>query len=265
MIKLIVSDLDGTLLDESIKVRESDIEMINQAIGQGITFCLATGRKDRDIVAVLEMLDRSFHRISQNGAFIVMDDETDLHSTFFEPAIAKKLYHHVKDKEVLTFVSTRHDEMIQKKNEIVEKIEKFLFSPITENPNLHEEIGVSIQPSKIVVTGYDEVIKPLQKELLEQYPDELDAYISAPYTLDLMPKNISKGNAVKKLAGKIGIDPSEIACIGDSFNDVPMFQMAQYSFAMSKAKPEVKEHATYEVESVGEAIKMVLEINSSEK
>lgn len=262
MIKLIVSDLDGTLLDETIKVRDHDIEMIHHALEQGITFCLASGRKDSDIVAVSEMIQRSFHRISQNGAFIIMEDQTDLHSNVFDPVIAKKLYEYIKPKEVLTFISTKEDEMIDKKNEIVEQIDKVLFSPIIENPNLKDEIGVRIQPSKIVVTGEEEVIEALQKELSKLYPDEIDAYISAKYTLDIMPKNISKGNAVKMLADKIGIHPSEIACIGDSFNDVPMFQAAKYSFAMSKAKPEVKMHATYEVESVAEAIKMILEINT---
>ena len=263
MIKLFVSDLDGTLLDESKKVRKNDIEMIHRAIEQGVTFALASGRKDIDIVGVLEMIDRSFHRISQNGAFIVMNDETDLHSTFFDPEIAKKLYHFVKDKDVLTLVSTRHEEMVQRKTDFIKGIEGLLYTPILEKPNLHDEIGVDILPSKIIINGPDELIEQLQQELHEQFPNDLDAYISAPRTLDLMPKNISKGNAVKKLAEEIGIIPSEIACVGDSFNDVPMFQLAEYSFAMSKARPEVKAQAKYEVESVGDAIKMVLEINAS--
>jgi Cof subfamily protein (haloacid dehalogenase superfamily) len=211
------------------------------------------------------MIGQSFHRISQNGAFIVMNDENDLHSTFFEPEIAKKLYHFVKDKDVSTLVSTRHEEMVQRKTDFIKRIEGLLYTPILEKPNLHDEIGVDIFPSKIVINGPDELIEQIQKELHEQFPKELDAYISAPRTLDLMPKNISKGNAVKKLAEEIGINPNEIACVGDSFNDVPMFQIAEYSFAMSNARQEVKAHAKFEVESVGEAIKMVLEMNSGNK
>jgi Cof subfamily protein (haloacid dehalogenase superfamily) len=265
MIKLIVSDLDGTLLDESIKVRERDIKSIHKALDMGINFCLATGRKDSDIIEVSKMIDRTFHRISQNGAFIVLDDQTDLHSTFFNSSLAQKIYRHVVDKEVLTFVATRDAEFIDRDNEIVERIQKILFSPFVINPNLKNDIGVSIQPSKIVVSGKDEVIEELQKELITAYSNEIDAFISAKYTLDIMPKNISKGNAVKKLAEQTGISPDEIACIGDSFNDVPMLQVAKYSFAMSKAKAGVKEHADYVVDTVGEAIEMIFEINSSEK
>ncbi|MBM7661989.1 Cof subfamily protein (haloacid dehalogenase superfamily) [Bacillus mesophilus] len=264
MIKLIVSDLDGTLLDENIKVRERDIKSIHKAQEMGINFCLATGRKDLDIIEVSKMIDRTFHRISQNGAFIVLDDQTDFHSTFFESSIAQKIYSHVVDKEVLTLVSTRDTEIIDRNNEIVERIQKVLFSPLIINPNLYNDIGVTIHPSKIIVTGKDEVIEELQTELLQAYPNEIDAFISAKYTLDIMPKNISKGNAVKKLAERIGISLEEIACIGDSFNDVSMLQVAKYGFAMSKAKQGVKECADYVVESVGEAIEIILEINSSE-
>ncbi|WP_456279220.1 HAD family hydrolase [Bacillus sp. AK128] len=263
MIKLIVSDLDGTLLDESIKVREHDITCIHKALREGIKFCVATGRKDSDILEVAEMINHTFHRISQNGAFIVMEDQTDLHSTFFNASLAQKLYNHVIDRDVLTLVSTRDSEIIDRNNEMVEKIQKVLFSPLQINPNLKNEIGVSVHPSKIIVSGKDEVIEALQKELLEAYPNEIDAFISAKYTLDLMPKNISKGNAVRQLAQHLGIQLHEIACIGDSFNDVPMFQVAKYSFAMSEAKPGVKEHADYVVDSVGEAIEKIIGINSS--
>ncbi|WP_246943109.1 HAD family hydrolase [Bacillus pinisoli] len=264
MIKLFVSDLDGTLLDENKVVRQQDMDCMAKAIESGVSICLASGRKDIDILAVSEMINQTSHRISQNGAFIVMDDETDLHSTFFTPGIAKKIYHHVVEKEVLTFVSTREDEMIDRSNDIVERIQKVLFSPLIINPNLRDEVGVSIQPSKIVVTGKDEVIEEIQEELQLLFPDELDAFISAKYTLDLMPKNISKGNAVKKLADQLGITMDEVACIGDSFNDVPMLQVAKYGFAMREAKPGVKEHASYVVDTVGEAIEIVLDINSKD-
>lgn len=264
MIKLFVSDLDGTLLDENKKVRETDIDWINNALDSGITFCMASGRKDADIIAVSGMINRSFHRISQNGAFIVLNDQTDLHSTFFAPDVAKRIYNYVVEKEVLTFVSTRDDEMIDRSNDLVEKIQSVLFSPLVINPNLKDDVGVSIHPSKIVISGKDEVLEELQNELEQLFPEEIDAFISAKYTLDVMPKNISKGHAVKKLAEQLGFSLDEVACIGDSFNDVPMLQAARYGFAMSEAKPGVKEHASYIVDSVGEAIKKVIELNANE-
>ena len=79
--------------------------------------------------------------------------------------------------------------------------------------------------------------------------------------VELMPKGISKGNALLELMELKGYKPTEVAVIGDSMNDITMLQVTPYSFAMSHSDKIVKESSHYIVKSVAEAIEIVLKIN----
>ncbi|WP_102346592.1 HAD family hydrolase [Bacillus sp. Marseille-P3661] len=254
MIKMIICDLDGTLLTEKNEISIKDKQAVNMALQQGIDFCLASGRKDIDIKAVANMLGSKFHRISQNGGFIYTVEEKQLHETTFPPEVAIELYERIKKENLITFLSTIDKEYVEERTEHIIKIEERLFSPVLEEKNLLNKIGKTIFPSKLILNGTEEQICKLHKELTEQYPNVMDAYISESKILDIVPKNISKGNAILILLDHLDINQEEIACIGDSFNDIPMFQLTEHSFAMATAHQDVKKAATHVVETVADAI-----------
>lgn len=261
MIKMIISDLDGTLLTIENKVHDEDILAIKEALNSGIDFCLASGRKDVDIQAVASIIGYQFHRISQNGAFIFSRENQQLHDSSFEPQFAKELLERFKADDVITILSTIDKEYVEEKDEYIYKMDERLFSPILEDKELHHKIGGTIIPSKIIIHGDEAKIHQLHKEITEAFPTKLDAYISEAEILDLVPKNISKGHAIELLLEHVGISRDEIACIGDSFNDIPMFQLTKNSYAMSTAHPDVKKEATHVVETVADAIHSILERN----
>jgi len=61
--------------------------------------------------------------------------------------------------------------------------------------------------------------------------------------VEIFAKNTSKGTALNALASRLGIAKEEIACIGDSANDLPMFEAAGLKIAMGNAVPELKKKA----------------------
>ena len=78
-----------------------------------------------------------------------------------------------------------------------------------------------------------------------------------------MIKTLQKGKALSVLAEKLGIDKSEIACIGDGENDLPMFDVSGLKFAMGNAVDELKKKADAVLSSnnengVAEAVNMIL-------
>ncbi|PHE41457.1 HAD family hydrolase, partial [Bacillus pseudomycoides] len=73
----------------------------------------------------------------------------------------------------------------------------------------------------------------------------------------------SKGFAISILLKEFQIQPEEIACIGDSYNDIPMFSLTPHSFAMSQADDAVKEHAHYVVNTVKDAVNHVITHNKN--
>jgi hydroxymethylpyrimidine pyrophosphatase-like HAD family hydrolase len=97
--------------------------------------------------------------------------------------------------------------------------------------------------------------------LNDAFPRQLDSFLSSPYCLDIMPKGVNKGSGIQRLADNLGISLSEVACIGDSENDLSMFGDTPHSFAMDVARQSVKQSATRVVSSVTEAVDWVLSYN----
>ena len=98
----------------------------------------------------------------------------------------------------------------------------------------------------------------------ERFGDRFDVIYSGPENIELMPKNISKGQALLELMELKGYEPTEVACIGDSMNDITMLQATPFSFAMRHSDDIVKESSHYVVKTVAEAIEMVLKYNRGE-
>ncbi|WP_449539825.1 HAD family hydrolase [Ferdinandcohnia sp. Marseille-Q9671] len=263
MIKLIVSDLDGTLLQEDNTVKPKDAKALNQALQSGLQISIATGRMDTEIKEVLKSIGQKFHRISQNGAFASTIDEKSIFSRTFSSEIAERIYQKVLDPRFVTIVCNYDTNFTHENNEYVEDIQKRMFHPII----IDGEIGTKfneIKPSKITLIGLENDIFAIHQKLSNEFMDEIDLYISEKHVLDIMPKQISKGNAIKKLLEDLSLNPDEIACIGDSFNDIPMFQLTPYSYVMSHAHELVKKEANYIVDSVAEAVEMVIKENSKQ-
>lgn len=265
MIKLFVSDLDGTLLSKDISISEEDKKALDALKSNDVQIAIATGRMDIEIVKIQDMIRESYHRISQNGAFVYTKDNTLLHTSTFEPIIAKNLYSIIRKSDLIHLVADQHCNYTEYWNPLFDSIKTKTLAPLKENKELYQNIGNFIFPSKFIILGEFDKINRFQQTLNEQFSHEIETYISDKQCLDVMPKNISKGNAVQILMNHFHIKANEVACIGDSFNDVPMLEMTPYSFAMENALPGVKDKANYIVKSVSEAIEMILKINHQEK
>jgi Cof subfamily protein (haloacid dehalogenase superfamily) len=263
MIKLLVSDLDGTLINKQNQVAAYDAEALKQLRKRGVDICLASGRMDNEIMEVAKSVDDQFHRVSQNGAFVLTNEHLSLHARTFEHELAKKLYEAAYSDRFITMVCSDNINFVAQKNEIIQPIEERFFFPIEEQLDMLNEIGRSLTPSKITLLGHHEDVLEMQQAIEDVFHEDVDTFISEKGCLDIMPKNISKGNALLLLLEHLQLKPEEIACVGDSFNDIPMFQLTPNSFAIAHAHEDVKKEAAYVVESVSEAVKIILKKNKS--
>ncbi|MEH7222364.1 HAD family hydrolase [Bacillus sp. JJ1566] len=260
---MIISDLDGTLLQEDNTVKHDDAKALKHALQEGLQISIATGRMDSEIKEVLKSIGQNFHRISQNGAFASTIDEKSIFSRTFTTEVAELIYKNVLDPKFVTIVCNYDTNYTHENNEYVEDIQKRMFHPIIIDPEISTKFN-EVKPSKITLIGFENDIIDIHGKLSNAYKNEIDLYISEKHVLDIMPKKISKGNAVKKLLDDLAIKSEEVACIGDSFNDIPMFRLTPFSFAMSTAHDDVKKEANYIVESVAEAVELILKENSKQ-
>lgn len=262
LIKLLVSDLDGTLLSAEKKVTPADLKAIKDLKESGVDICLASGRMDNEMAKVALMLQGDFHQISQNGAYVITRERETLYEKVFSEEIARNVYNTVKNPETITLVCSNHTNFVEQDHEALAEIQKFLFFPIEKEPNMSREFGQSLFPSKISVISFPDEIFAIEKAIIEQFSNEVDCYVSAPGCLDIMPKNISKGHSLRILLSHLNLKEEEFACVGDSFNDIPMFNITPHSFAMKGGEPEVQKLTTHVVSSVKDVAQYILDYNA---
>ncbi|OCT14629.1 hypothetical protein A8709_24925 [Paenibacillus pectinilyticus] len=261
MIKLIVSDLDGTLLDHHKKVTQREIDTLQQVKESGITLCLASGRMNLEMQRVLQEIDHQAHSVSQNGAFIHLVDGTLLQSKLFEPSLATRVYQLFKDADVVQFICSGDANYIERLSPAADAIQVRMFEPFIVQNDMEQALQEAFPVCKFSLFGSLDILLGLKALLEKELGDQLDIYLSDKDCLDIMPHQVSKGSSLLTLLTHLGLKPEEIACVGDSFNDVSMFRITPHSFAMNSAHPDVKKHASFQVNSVSEVIAHVLAHN----
>ncbi|CBY02800.1 hydrolase, haloacid dehalogenase-like family [Listeria monocytogenes serotype 7 str. SLCC2482] len=249
MYKLIAIDIDGTLLTDDHKVTDEVKEAIRQAKLKGVKVVLCTGRPlvgVENYLTDLELREEGDYVISFNGAFVQdtftkevishltlgIDDlkeiyqmslDSNLHMHFFDD---KALYTPNREIGKYTIVEAylTGSQLIYKEIENVP--EDFIMSKamfIEEAPEL--EVGIAKIP--------------------ESFREKYHLVRSTPFYLEILNRDASKGNAVKELSEKLGIKQSEVICIGDQENDVPMLEFAGLGIAMGNAPERIKQLADY--------------------
>ncbi len=261
MIKLFVSDLDNTLFNHEKKVSPHDQKALKSLMAAGLHIALASGRMDYELVKIMNLLESRFHRISQNGAYIYTRDGQCLQSATFTGDLSRQIYKEAKPFGLPCFINQKNEMFVTEKTDTVLAIQKRMKLKVHVLPEMAMELGRTLFPSKITYFGEPDKIKRLGEHIKQTFTTQVDSFISDRDCLDFMPPGISKGASLKKLADEFGLQPEEIATVGDSFNDVSMLRFTPHSFAMQHAPAEVKEQATHLVSSVHEAAEKVLAHN----
>ncbi len=242
MIKLIASDMDGTLLDESGKIPGEFYDMYKTLKSKDIVFAAASGRQYYTLARDLQKIKDEIVFIAENGTFVVHQSK-ELYSCFLEWDMVKEIVETGRKIEgaevVLCGKKSAYIEKDYKKfNEIVE-IFYARCEVVDDLLNVDDDIlKVSICDFKGSAANSNKVLYPL-------YKDRLSVIISGEMWLDIINNKASKGEAMKYIQKKLNITPEETMAFGDYFNDVEMLQNAHYSYAMENAPEGVKKHARF--------------------
>ncbi|MFO8069488.1 MAG: Cof-type HAD-IIB family hydrolase [Alkalibacterium sp.] len=287
MIKLIVSDMDGTLLNHEMDISQANIAAIKRAQHQGIHFAIATGRDFPLAFPLLEKNGIKCPLIAQNGAQYFDKNGKNMYNRGLEKSTVRNMlsvFHNYTDI---------HEELMTNKGIFSDNKEKRLdmvaamlydMSPDTSYEEAMENAAEHVDKMDITfVDDYQEIVDDESaiilkvsvhskkgREVLDPLKDELHRTVprlaitaSSQRNLEINHEKAQKGIAVSQLAKKLGIKADEVMTLGDNINDISMLKWAKYSVAMANAEPEVKEIARYETSSnrqngVAEAISRVL-------
>lgn len=269
MIKLIASDMDGTLLNKKHTICEENLKAIKFAQEKGINFTISTGRDYSLVKPILEEFEIECQCIVMNGAEY-RDEKGEVIESI---AIKKKnvikvievfnefeLYaemltsdgRYVINKEIFECSNLDRREifcenMTQKEIDEFDKHFDFVFK-VKHVDDINEFINSNIEVYKIMTFNKDSKVIEKSKEKLKS---ESLLSVASTFSNDIEITNVEaqKGLILAKVIEKMGLSREEVMVLGDSFNDYSMFTEFKNSFAMENAIDEIKEIATYITDS----------------
>lgn len=274
MIKLFVTDLDGTLLYKKVKGIEPNKyckEAVERLQANGIDFAIATGRYDSDVQQVENYLPlkRKGYRIGINGATVYNPEGVKIRELFLVDENARNVFNFVDKKlrRQTSFIVT----CTETEERFYHKV-GFLFNPFlwffwkgrAENirsTDIEEFITSDRQFYKLLVSASKDNTDYIDLKLQNQFSD-FEVFKTSPYSVEICPAGANKGSALEYIMEVEGLRPDEVAFVGDSGNDIAAFKVVKHSFVMSHSDHYVQEHARYVVNDVAEAIDMVLRYNA---
>lgn len=255
MIKLIASDLDGTLLQGGAQsLPEGVIPFIEElATKHGILFVAASGRQYPNLVRLFGSASRHMAFICENGSLVFYQDKL-IASHAMEPAAALAISH-----DILSLPGCELQISGEKTCYLIPKNQRFLDRMVNHVKN---NIKVLSTPEehpepyyKISVFEESGIAKGHGPELLERHRDKAQCTISGQAWLDFVAPDVNKGRALTELIDLLGISPDECAAFGDNYNDLEMLSAVKYGYVMNNAIPEIKNRFEYHCDDVVSAIR----------
>lgn len=243
MIRLIASDLDGTLLNNEHKISEYNKKIISEVHKKGIKFILSTGRPTSAAVKFLDDLNIETDMISFNGAMITDRNGKILYEDNLESDIGKELIDIAKKYKVYYqgFLGERWNISDSKS----EWLNFYISIAQINNYNFGFENIKDFSFSKFMFIGENNILKEIVLELDKNLKDKVYYTFSRPVYLEVHSPNVSKANALSFLLNKYNIKRENIMAFGDNNNDIEMLETAGISVAVENAENIVKEKAKY--------------------
>lgn len=284
MIKLIVSDMDGTLLAHDSSISKGNIEAIRYAQSKGVQFAIATGRDYSSLKGILEAHDLKCFSILGNGAQFCNENGEILSSAYFPKKCFKQVLQIFDELKIHYMIFTANGFYSTAEPNVVRdafidrcvvqfkrKREDYLDDGCNQDMacmklkkigDLDDFINSSIDIIKVEAFNNDVLLIEKAKEKLQ----EIDgiAYLSSfDDNVEVTDKAAQKGLILENVIEELGYSKDEVMVLGDGLNDITLFERFKYSFAPGNANETIKAMAyqvvgACEEDGVSQAIYMML-------
>lgn len=241
-IKMVVTDMDGTLLNSKHEVSNQFYQIFKKLKARNILFVAASGRQYHSMASKLDKVKDDILFIAENGAMIKKQKDTLLTiplESYYTNAILNKVNsitnaHPVLCTEKTAYVEGSSDQFIS--------ILKEYYNEFVVVNNLNE---VTDEVLKIAIYHFTDSEKYLYPHL-KLFEKELKVKVSGSNWVDVSDSNAHKGFALEKVMAQYNVTGDELMVFGDYNNDLEMLQLANFSYAMANAHPNVKKTAKYQ-------------------
>ncbi|MDP3534859.1 MAG: HAD family hydrolase [Halomonas sp.] len=232
--RLIVSDLDGTLLGSDHRLHQSTIDVLRALAEQGHHVALASGRHYNDMRVFRDQLNIPAHLISTNGAYTHDPEGRLLNATHLAPAHAQALIQLPRPPQVrLSLYRENGWHVDAEAPHLLSLHASTGFTYEVVPPEEMEASGVG----KVLYLGDPKALAQLEALASERHGADLHITYSTTDALEIMAGGVNKGVALAALLETLMLTPAECLAFGDNLNDTEMLNLAGEAQVMTNAHP----------------------------
>lgn len=237
--KLVVSDMDGTLLDDDKRIPNKFWSLLEQLRSRGVSFAVASGRPLQTLQQQFQNAPVPINYIAENGGVVFYSNHA-VPTTSIEPTNAARLLDIIEAHPEIpwglvvchvdkAYVAWRNEDFLTEvrkyyiAHEIVDNLRAYLSDQV-------------VKLSICVLTDAETVGAPL----LTPVHDVFFPVIAGKHWIDVMNPEINKGAALRALARSLEIPMEQTLAFGDYLNDYELLEQAGTAIAMENAHPKLK-------------------------
>lgn len=240
-VKLICCDIDDTLLAKDKSLPEVNCIAIRKAVlERNIPFVIISGRNTPSVRNYMKDIGITGIVPSLGGCLIENWDGNIIEEHSIDKDVALELYNLAKEMDCLIFAYYRDNWFLEPHNDYWANYESYALKTPATIANL-PTLFKTINPNKALGVSKDPVkLKAFMDVLKEKYRGVVDAFLSSPSYLEIVPHGVNKGTAIDALCRYYGIEKCNVMAIGDYYNDVDMFKTAGIAVAVNNAPEDIK-------------------------
>lgn len=246
--KILVLDIDGTLVNSEKKITPKTKEALINAQEKGHILALASGRPYpgmKQYINELRMDEFGGYALSFNGGMIV---DTKSGKAIYNKAIderyARPIYEYALKNDI-GLVTYEGENVItgSRLDDYMEYEARLNYMTIKKVDDFAEYVDFPM--IKCLLTAEPEKAERCEKELFDMLSPELNVFRSEPYFIEITTAGVDKAESIDKLIKMLGIAYEDTICCGDGFNDLTMVKYAKVGVAMANAQQVVKDSADF--------------------
>lgn len=252
-IKLLLLDLDDTLLNTQGKLSNRTINAVRDAVEQKTIVAIASGRMHKSLLPYVEKLNTHGPVVSYNGALI--KDSLNDNTIYTNPVpldICKKVLRFAKNNHIYCQMYNELDYFFEQHCDLSDGYHVSTgLKGITLGDNLDTKI-IEASPKLLMIDNDIEKVLDIFDKVKDAFEDILYITRSKGHYIEIMNKNVNKGEALLRMCEIYDISPENCMAIGDGLNDLEMIKKAGVGVAVSTASKVLKNAADIVCESADE-------------
>lgn len=262
MVKFLASDLDGTLYRNN-KISEEDMSALELLKSNGHKMIVSTGRSFKELKPILIEYPFDYdYLVLCNGGTILDNNDEIICRRCISDEVRKKIindFYNIGDA-LIYFDDGSGVKIIENNAVGVSGVHQDFLNNFAEKISFEAAMNIKCDCEIMSIFSTNESIKKsdrIKEEVLYNYSNEVEAFRNQVF-VDIVPKGCSKGNGLLKVLQDENTTPDKLYCVGDSLNDISMFNITNNSYTFNNVEDVVKQYANNYVDYVHEVINDIL-------